>query len=434
MIPRYSREPMARIWSEENKFASWLKVELAACEALAEAGLIPLDAPARMAVRARCDLECIAAIEKETHHDVAAFVDQVASTLGEDGRYFHFGLTSSDVLDTALAVRLVESADLLLTGVDGLLAVLQERAYAHKDLVMVGRTHGVHAEPITLGLKFALWHAEFQRQRQRLAAARETVRVGKLSGAVGTFAHLPPEVEAGVCRRLGLKPAPLATQIIQRDRHAEYLLTLALIGASVEKVALEIRHLQRTEVREAEEFFAAGQKGSSAMPHKRNPVLSENLCGLARVLRGNALTALENVALWHERDISHSSAERVIIPDSNILLDFMLSRLTGLLKKLTIYPENLAANLAAGRGLVFSQTVLLALVHKGLSRDAAYRLVQRPAMLTWQEGGDFGQRVAADEEIRRYLSPAELADIFNFKHHLRHVDTLFQRVFGEGEG
>jgi adenylosuccinate lyase len=429
MIPRYSREPMARIWSEENKYLSWLQVELAAMAALAEAGIIPAEVPERVKDKAECDAESILAIEKETHHDVAAFVDQVAACLGEDGRYFHFGLTSSDVLDTALALRLKEAAGLLLVGLDELLAVLKDKAYAYKDLVMVGRTHGVHAEPITLGLKFALWYAEFQRQRQRLAAAKETVSVGKLSGAVGTFAHLPPEVEAGVCARLGLAPAPLASQVIQRDRHAHYLLTLALIGASIEKVATEIRHLQRTEVREAEEAFGAKQKGSSAMPHKRNPVLTENLCGLARVLRGNALTALENVALWHERDISHSSAERVIIPDSNIVLDFMIHRLKGVLTNLVVYPENMAKNLADSRGLVFSQSLLLALVHQGLSRDEAYRLTQRAAMQVWEQGGTFKERVLADPDIGKILSRAELEELFDLKHHLRHVGALFDRVF-----
>jgi adenylosuccinate lyase len=429
MIPRYSREAMARIWSEENKFVSWLKVELAALDALAEEGFIPQEVPGKAKILANIDVERILEIEKQTHHDVAAFVDQVASTLGRYGHYFHFGLTSSDVLDTALALRLKESAELLLTDLDELLAVLKDQAYRYQDLVMVGRTHGVHAEPITLGLKFALWYAEFQRQRQRLAAAKETVSVGKLSGAVGTFAHLPPEVEAGVCARLGLAPAPLASQVIQRDRHAHYLLTLALIGASIEKVATEIRHLQRTEVREAEEAFGAKQKGSSAMPHKRNPVLTENLCGLARVLRGNAVTALENVALWHERDISHSSAERVIIPDSNILLDFMIHRLKGVLANLVVYPENMQANLDASRGLVFSQGLLLALVNKGMSRDAAYRLTQQAAMRVWEEGGTFKERVLADPEIGKILSQAELHELFDLKHHLRHVDELFQRVF-----
>ncbi|MGQ9687760.1 MAG: adenylosuccinate lyase [Desulfobaccales bacterium] len=429
MIPRYSREPMARIWSEDNKFAAWLKVELAVLEALAETGLIPAEVPGRVKGKAACDIERILALEQETHHDVAAFVDQVAACLGEDGRYFHFGLTSSDVLDTALALRLKEAADLLLFGLDELLAVLKDKAYAYKELVMVGRTHGVHAEPITLGLKFALWYAEFQRQRQRLATARETVAVGKLSGAVGTFAHLPPEVEASVCARLGLKAAAIANQIIQRDRHAHYITTLALIGASIEKVATEIRHLQRTEVREAEEAFGARQKGSSAMPHKRNPVLSENLCGLARLLRGYALTAMENVALWHERDISHSSAERVIIPDSNIVLDFMIHRLKTVLANLVVYPENMQANLEAGRGLVFSQSLLLTLVQRGLTRDEAYRLTQRAAMQVWEQGGTFKERILADPDIGKHLSQAELEKLFDLRHHLRHVDELFHRVF-----
>jgi adenylosuccinate lyase len=430
MIPRYSREAMARIWDEEHKFATWLKVELAAMEAMAAHGIIPKDVPARARAQAVCDVEAILEIEKKTHHDVAAFVDQVAQCLGEDGRYFHFGLTSSDVLDTALGLRLKESADLLLADVDELLAVLKDQAYAYKDLVMVGRTHGVHAEPITLGLKFALWYAEFQRHRSRLQQARQAVAVGKLSGAVGTFAHLPPEVEATACALLGLEPAAIATQIIQRDRHAEFFTTLALVAAGVEKIALEIRHLQRTEVREAEEAFAAGQKGSSAMPHKRNPILSENLCGLARVLRGNALAALENVALWHERDISHSSVERVITPDSAILLDFMLGRLTRMVKNLQVYPENMARNLNLTHGLVFSQGLLLALIKKGLQRDAAYRLVQRPAMLVWQEGGEFAQRVKDDPDISKHLSPPELAEIFDLKRYFRHIPAIFARVFG----
>jgi len=429
MIPRYSREVMARIWTEEHKFATWLKVELAALEALAEHGLIPAEVPQRAYRQAACDVQRILELESKTHHDVAAFVDQVAACLGEDGRYFHFGLTSSDVLDTALGLLLKEAADLLLADLDELLAVLKDRAYTHKDLLMVGRTHGVHAEPITLGLKFALWYADFIRHRARLVQAREAIAVGKLSGAVGTFAHLPPEIEAGVCARLGLTPAPISTQIIQRDRHAEYFLTLALIGAGVEKVALEIRHLQRTEVREAEELFAAGQKGSSAMPHKRNPVLSENLSGLARLLRANALAALENMALWHERDISHSSVERVIAPDSTILLDFMLARLTRLLKNLQVYPEHMAANLHLTRGLIFSQSLLLALIAKGLSREAAYRLVQAPAMRVWQEGGEFAQRVKEDAQIGSHLTAAELAEVFDLGRYLRHTDAIFNRVF-----
>jgi len=431
MIPRYSREAMARIWTEEHKFATWLKVELAAMEAMAAHGIIPQEVPERARAGAVCDVEAILEIENKTHHDVAAFVDQISQCLGEDGRWFHFGLTSSDVLDTALGLRLKEAADLLLADVDALLTVLREQAHAYKDLVMVGRTHGVHAEPITLGLKFALWYAEFQRHRHRLLQAREAVAVGKLSGAVGTFAHLPPEVEADVCARLGLRPASISTQVVQRDRHAEFFSTLALVGASVEKVALEIRHLQRTEVREAEESFAAEQKGSSAMPHKRNPVLSENLCGLARLLRANALAAQENVALWHERDISHSSTERLIAPDATILLDFMLARLTRLLQNLQVYPENMAKNLNLTRGLIFSQGLLLALIKKGLSRDAAYRLVQRPAMQVWEEGGEFAQRVQADPEIGQHLTPQELTAIFDLKHYLKHIPAIFARVFGE---
>jgi len=431
MIPRYSREVMARIWTEEHKFATWLQVELAAMEAMAAHGIIPKEAAERARSQAVCDVAAILEIEKKTHHDVAAFVDQVSQCLGEDGRWFHFGLTSSDVLDTALGLRFKEAADLLIGDVDALLAVLKDQAHTYQDLVMVGRTHGVHAEPITLGLKFALWYAEFERHKARLVQARQAVAVGKLSGAVGTFAHLPPEVEATACALLGLEPASIATQIIQRDRHAEFFGTLALAGAGVEKIALEIRHLQRTEVREAEEMFAAGQKGSSAMPHKRNPILSENLCGLARVLRANALAALENVALWHERDISHSSVERVIAPDSAILLDFMLGRLTRMLKNLQVYPENMAKNLNLTHGLVFSQGLLLALIKKGLQRDAAYRLVQRPAMLVWQEGGEFAQRVAADPEIAKHLTPQEIGEIFDLKRYFRHVPTIFARVFGE---
>ncbi len=430
MIPRYSREPMARIWSLENQFASWLKVELAALAALAEHGFIPPEVPAEVEARASIDVERILEIERTTHHDVAAFVDQVAAGLGEWGRYFHFGLTSSDILDTALALRLVESVDLLLAGLEDFLAILKEKAFLYQDTVMVGRTHGVHAEPITFGLKFALWHAEFQRHRERLRQTREVVAVGKLSGAVGTFAHLPPRVEESAMRRLGLRPAPIATQVIQRDRHAQYLTTLAILGAGLERIALEIRHLQRTEVREAEEYFSPGQKGSSAMPHKRNPVLSENLCGLARVLRANALAALENVALWHERDISHSSVERIILPDSSILADFMLHRLLNLLKNLLVYPQRMRENLEASRGLVFSQSLLLALVDKGLSRDAAYRLVQRAAMQVWEEGENFFDVVHRDPDIRRHLTDAELTELFDYRHHLRHVEAIYRRVFG----
>lgn len=431
MIARYSREPMARLWTEEYKYHTWLRVELAALEAMAEQGLIPEGAARHIKATARFDPARIAAIEAETRHDVIAFLINVAEYVGEEGRYLHFGLTSSDILDTAMALRLREAADLLLGDVDELMAVLKARAYEFKDIVMIGRSHGVHAEPITLGLKLALWYAEMQRQRQRLQRARETINVGKLSGAVGTFAHLPPAVEEGVCARLGLQAAPISTQVIQRDRYAEYFTTLALIGGTVEKIAIEIRHLQRTEVREAEEFFATGQKGSSAMPHKRNPILCENLSGLARLLRSNALAALENIPLWHERDISHSSVERVIAPDSTILLDFMLHRLTGVLRRLLVYPENMQRNLEATRGLIFSQRLLLELIRKGVSREQAYLLVQGPAMRVWEEGLDFRTLVSTDPEIGKHLSASEVEAIFELGYFLRHVDTIFARVFGE---
>lgn len=430
MIPRYSRPQMAAIWTEENKYQTWLQVELAALEAMAKHGLVPPEAVAVIKAKAAFDVQRIEEIEAQTKHDVIAFLTNVAEYVGPESRYLHYGLTSSDILDTSMALRLRQAADLLLADLDALLRVLKERAHEFKYTVCIGRSHGVHAEPITFGLKFALWHAEMERQRQRLLRAQETISVGKFSGAVGTLAHLPPAVEETACELLGLKPAPLATQVIQRDRYAEYFLTLALIGASVEKIALEIRHLQRTEVREAEEFFSMGQKGSSAMPHKRNPILSENLCGLARVLRGNALAALENVALWHERDISHSSVERIIAPDSTILLDFMLTRLTNVLKKLLVYPENMKKNLELTRGLIFSQKLMLELVHRGLTREEAYWLVQEPAMRVWQEGLDFPTLIKMDSRITSYFTPEELEAIFNYQSYLQHVDFLFQRVFG----
>jgi adenylosuccinate lyase len=431
MIPRYSRPQMARIWTEENKFQTWLQVELAALEAMAQHGLVPPAAVANIRAKARFQVARIEEIEAQTKHDVIAFLTNVAEYVGEDSRYLHYALTSSDILDTAMALRLREAADLLLDDLDQLRAVIKERAYEFKHTVCIGRSHGIHAEPITFGLKFALWYAELTRQRQRLERAREVVSVGKFSGAVGTLAHLPPHVEETACALLNLKPAPLATQVIQRDRYAEYFTTLALIGGTVEKIAVEIRHLQRTEVREAEEFFSAGQKGSSAMPHKRNPILSENLAGLSRVLRGNALAAMENMALWHERDISHSSVERIIAPDSTILLDFMLARLTGVLKNLLVYPEAMERNLNLTRGLIFSQRLLLELVRKGLTREEAYLLVQGPAMRVWQEGLDFPTLIRQDPHIARHLSPDELAAIFNLQEYLQNIDYLFQRVFGQ---
>ncbi|MEJ5349721.1 MAG: adenylosuccinate lyase [Desulfosoma sp.] len=430
MIDRYTRPEMGRIWTQENKYRKWLDVELAVCEARAQRGEIPAWAMEQIRERATFRVERIDEIEKETQHDVIAFLTCVAEHVGPASRFIHEGLTSSDVLDTANALLFLEASDLLLEDMDRLLEVLKRRSFEFKDTVMMGRSHGIHAEPITFGLKWALWYAEMQRNRQRLFRARETIRVGKISGAVGTFANIDPEIEVDVCRRLGLEPASISTQVIQRDRYAEYFTTLAIIGCSVEKIAVEIRHLQRTEVREAEEYFAPGQKGSSAMPHKRNPIASENLSGLARVLRGNALAAMENVALWHERDISHSSVERIIGPDSTILLDYMLNRLTRVLDKLVVYPEKMRQNMEITGGLLFSQRVLLALVAKGLTREEAYRLVQRNAMKVWQEGGHLKDRLLSDPEVTALLAEEELEELFDLKYHLKHVDTIFQRVFG----
>ncbi len=430
MIARYTRPEMGRIWTLENKYRKWLDVELAVCEARAERGEIPEWAMKEIREKAAFRVERIDEIEKETQHDVIAFLTCVAEHVGPASRFIHEGLTSSDVLDTANALLFLEASDLLLDDLDRLLDVLKRRAFEFKDVVMMGRSHGIHAEPITFGLKWALWSAEMQRNRERMFRARETMRVGKISGAVGTFANIDPDIEERVCRRLGLEPAPISTQVIQRDRYAEYFTTLAVIGCTVEKIAVEIRHLQRTEVREAEEYFAPGQKGSSAMPHKRNPIASENLSGLARVLRGNALAAMENVALWHERDISHSSVERIIGPDSTILLDYMLNRLTRLLDTLVAYPERMRANMEITGGLLFSQRVLLALVGKGLSREDAYRMVQRNAMKVWQEGGHLRDRLAADPEVAAHLSIKELEALFDLRYHLKHVDAIFRRVFG----
>uniref|UniRef100_A0A832A2X1 Adenylosuccinate lyase n=1 Tax=Desulfacinum infernum TaxID=35837 RepID=A0A832A2X1_9BACT len=430
MIARYTRPEMGRIWTLENKYRKWLDVELAVCEARAERGEIPPWAMKDIREKAAFRVERIDEIEKETQHDVIAFLTCVAEHVGPASRFIHEGLTSSDVLDTANALLFLEASDLLLDDLDRLLDVLKRRAFEFKDTVMMGRSHGIHAEPITFGLKWALWYAEMQRNRERLLRARETMRVGKISGAVGTYANIDPDIEERVCRRLGLEPAPISTQVIQRDRYAEYFTTLAVIGCTVEKIAVEIRHLQRTEVREAEEYFAPGQKGSSAMPHKRNPIASENLSGLARVLRGNALAAMENVALWHERDISHSSVERIIGPDSTILLDYMLTRLTRVLDKLVAYPDRMRRNMEITGGLLFSQRVLLALVGKGLTREDAYRLVQRNAMKVWQDGGHLKDRLGADAEVAAHLSSAELDALFDLGYHLKHVDAIFQRVFG----
>ena len=430
MIKRYTREAMGLIWTEENKFRTWLEVEVLVCEGMAKLGMIPKRAAQNIRKKARFSIERIEAIEVETKHDVIAFLTNVAEAVGPDARYIHLGLTSSDVLDTAMAVRLRQASKIILKDCDRLLATLKKRALAHKDTVMIGRSHGIHAEPITFGLKLALWYDEMRRNRRRMEQAMETVSVGKISGAVGTFANISPKVEGYVCRKLGLKPAPVSTQIIQRDRYAEYFTTLAIIASSIEKMAVEIRHLQRTEVREAEEYFSKGQKGSSAMPHKRNPISSENLSGLARLVRSNASAALNNIALWHERDISHSSVERVIVPDSTILVDYMLDRMTGVIRHLVVYPEQMRENLEMTCGLVFSQQVLLALAKRGVSREEAYGMVQKQAMRAWKTRRDFKDLVENDEGITKYLKREEIEEVFDLSAQLRHVDTVFARVFG----
>jgi adenylosuccinate lyase len=433
MIPRYSRPEMARLWSEENRFATWLKVELAATEVLTEGGVVPRAALEAIRSRARFDVARIEAIEKDVQHDVIAFVSNVAETVGPEGRWLHYGLTSSDVVDTALSMLMRDACDLLAEDLRALMAAVRERALEHKHTPMIGRTHGVHAEPMTFGLKLALWHAELERDQLRLARCRAGIAVGKLSGAVGTFSHLEPAVEEAVCARLDLTPAPIASQVLQRDRHAEVLGVLALMGAGLETFATEVRALQKTEVREVEEPFGEKQKGSSAMPHKRNPVGCEQITGLARLLRANALAALENVALWHERDISHSSVERVIIPDSFLALDHMLRRFTDIVRGLQVYPERMRRNLDSTRGLVFSGQLLLELTARGMRREDAYRVVQTHAMEAWQAEGDFRARVGADPEIRAVLSEAQIAEVFRLERYLVHVDAIFARVFGEEE-
>lgn len=420
---------MGRIWTLENKYRKWLEVEVAVCEVMAEDGKIPVEDLRAIQTRAAFQVDRIAAIEQETQHDVIAFLTNVAEHVGPASRHIHEGLTSSDVLDTALGMLLKEAGLVLLQDLDALLAVLKRNAFQWKDTVMMGRSHGIHAEPITFGLKFALWYAEMERNRERLVHAVDSVSTGKISGAVGTYANVHPSVERRVCRKLGLRPSPVSNQVLQRDRHAEFFTVLAIIGGTVEKIAVEIRHLQRTEVREAEEFFDAGQKGSSAMPHKRNPIASENLSGLARVLRGNALASMENMALWHERDISHSSVERIIAPDSTILVDYMLTRLTRVLERLTVYPANMRRNLDLTGGVFFSQRVMLELTRKGLSREDAYRLVQRNAMKVWQEGGQLQKVLKEDPEIMAHLSGAEVDGLFEMDYHLKHIDWIFKQVF-----
>ncbi|HUE81290.1 MAG TPA: adenylosuccinate lyase [Pyrinomonadaceae bacterium] len=429
MIDRYTLPEMGALWSEQNKFQKWLDVEIAVCEVHAEMGTIPTDALEEIKAKAAFSVERINEIEKTTNHDVIAFTTNLAESIGEAARFVHYGLTSSDVVDTANALLLRDASDLLLKRVDALLEVLKRRAFEFKQTPQIGRTHGIHAEPTSFGLTFALWYAEFRRNRERLERARAAVAVGKISGAVGAFAHLDPLVEEKVCARLGLEAAPISTQIIQRDRYAEYLSTLAIIASSLEKIALNVRHWQRTEVREAQERFTRGQKGSSAMPHKRNPIISERICGLARVVRANAIVGFENVALWHERDISHSSAERVVLPDSSIALDYLLEKTRSLVEGLVVYPDRMLENLQATRGLIFSGQLLLALTKKGVSREVAYEWVQRNAMKVWDEDKDFKSLVTTDADIKAHLSDAELDDLFSLDTYLRNVDRIFERVF-----
>ncbi len=430
MISRYTRPQMGRIWEAENRYAKWLDVEIAACEAMAEQGLIPPEALENIKQKAAFSVERILQIEEETKHDVIAFLTNVAEHVGPDSRFIHMGLTSSDVLDTSFALLLKEAMLLILEDVERFMTILKDRALEHKDTVMIGRSHGIHAEPLTFGLKLAVWYSEMKRNSQRLREALETISYGKLSGAVGTFANVSPEVEASACRKLGLKPAEISTQILQRDRHAQYFTTLGILAGTLEKIAVEIRHLQRTEVLEAEEAFEKGQKGSSAMPHKKNPIGAENISGLARLVRSDCLAALENMALWHERDISHSSVERVIGPDSTILIDYMISRLSRILKTLAVYPDHMKENLHKTKGLIFSQQVLLRLSNLGLSREKSYEWVQRNALRVWSEGRDFKSLLAEDADIGRYLSPKDLEEIFDIQYHLKHLDELFRRVFG----
>ncbi|MBJ6131778.1 adenylosuccinate lyase [Ochrobactrum sp. Q0168] len=433
MIPRYSRPEMVAIWSPETKFRIWFEIEAYACEALAELGVIPKEAAKTIWEKgsvAKFDVARIDEIEAVTKHDVIAFLTHLAEFIGPDSRFVHQGMTSSDVLDTTLNVQLVRAADLLLTDMDRVLAALKTRAFEHKDTVRIGRSHGIHAEPTTMGLTFARFYAEMQRNRARLVAARAEIATGAISGAVGTFANIDPRVEEYVCAKLGLEAEPVSTQVIPRDRHAMFFATLGVIASSIENVAIEIRHMQRTEVLEAEEFFSPGQKGSSAMPHKRNPVLTENLTGLARLVRMSVTPAMENVALWHERDISHSSVERAIGPDTTITLDFALNRLAGVVEKLVIYPDNMLKNMNKFRGLVHSQRVLLALTQAGVSREDAYRLVQRNAMKVWEQGADFLEELLADAEVRATLSEEQIREKFDLGYHTKHVDTIFKRVFG----
>ena len=428
MIERYTRPEMGAIWTEENRFKAWLEVEIVACEAWAELGDIPKEDVKKIRENASFDIKRILEIEQETRHDVVAFTRAVSETLGDERKWVHYGLTSTDVVDTALSYLLKQANEIIEKDLNNFIEILKNKAIEHKDTVMMGRTHGVHAEPTTFGLKLALWYEEMKRNLERFQQAAATVRVGKISGAVGTYANIDPFVEQFVCESLGLERASVSTQTLQRDRHAHYIGTLALIGASIEKMAVEIRGLQKSETREVEEFFAKGQKGSSAMPHKRNPIGSENMTGLARVLRGHMVTAYENVALWHERDISHSSAERIIIPDATIALNYMLNRFGNIVKNLTVFPENMKRNMTRTYGLIYSQRVLLSLIDKGMVREEAYDLVQPKAMEAWEHGIQFRELVEKDEKITSLLSQEEIAECFDYNHHLKHVDTIFERI------
>ncbi len=429
MIPRYTLPEMGALWEPEYKFNTWLKIEILVCEALAHRREIPASAVSEIKKKAKFDIARIDEIEKEVKHDVIAFLTCVSENVGEANRYMHLGLTSSDILDTTLAVQLKDAAKLILKELESFRDAVREQAFRTKDVPTIGRSHGIHAEPLTFGLKLAVWYEETCRNIERLKRARERIAYGQISGAVGTFSCIDPAVEEYVCKKLGLKPAPVSTQVIQRDRHAEFFTTLAIIASSIEKFATEIRHLQRTEVLEVEEFFSGGQKGSSAMPHKRNPIISEQMSGLARVVRANSLAAMENVPLWHERDISHSSVERVIGPDSTILVHYMLRKMTGLVQKMIVYPKNMKKNLELTGGLCYSQTVLLALVRKGLTREEAYQLVQRNAMRAWEGKGSFLSLLKRDSKIKKHLSGKELGQVFNLKTQLKNVDKIFKRIF-----
>ena len=429
MINRYTRPEMGSIWEDENRYAKWLDVEIAACEAMSEEGTIPAKSLKVIKEKAGFSVERIMEIEEETKHDVIAFLTSVAEYVGPESRFIHLGLTSSDILDTSFALLLKEAMNLIIQDVEGFMKTLKKRAIEHKDTVMIGRSHGIHAEPITFGLKLAVWYSEMERNLRRLEDALDIISYGKLSGAVGTFANISPRVEERTCKKLGLTPAKISTQIIQRDRHAQYFTALAILAGTLEKIAVEIRHLQRTEVLEAEEPFKKGQKGSSAMPHKKNPIGSENISGLARLVRSNSLSAMENIVLWHERDISHSSVERVIAPDSTILIDFMLHRLERIVDGLIVHPDNMIDNLNKTKGLIFSQQALIKLAEKGLERQKAYVMVQRNAMKVWESGQDFKELIMEDEDIRKNLSKKEIEEMFDLDYHLKHVDEIFERVF-----